>query len=90
MVVDSFYNFKEQSTRNQDQAQKWGNLMLKVHERLDKVEKDINDAQDAQDDFSKLFSPQNNKNKKVENSETPIPDFSTKETPGMISLEELN
>lgn len=55
MTVDSYYNFKEQSTRSPDQAHKWGMLMLKVQERLEKVEKDLNADADASTDLEQLF-----------------------------------
>ena len=50
MFVDSYYNFKEYSSRNPDSAQKWGTLAIRVSERLDKIEKEDKDKQDLYDD----------------------------------------
>ena len=104
MVVDSYFNFKEQSTRNQDQAHKWGNLMLKVQERLDKVERDLNEVSDAQQDMHDIFkdfaapkkeSKTNKKDKQVKDEFSglvlsDIDESSGKEVPTIITLEDLN
>jgi len=84
MTVDSYYNFKEQSTRSPDQAHKWGMLMLKVQERLEKVEKDLNEDTDMQGDLKNMFaglfakdaasSSKPPKKTKVEDEEEDIPD----------------
>ncbi|MBC8549663.1 MAG: hypothetical protein H8D23_08420 [Candidatus Brocadiales bacterium] len=105
MTVDSYYNFKEQSTRQPDQAHKWGMLMLKVQERLEKVEKDLNGDVDSATDldalFGKAFEEQAKKSgvtisKKKKKDEVEHPDpFSQinavgKETPNIVSLEDLD
>jgi hypothetical protein len=40
MMVDCFYNFREQTGSNADAALKWGTLMAKISDRLDKMDKD--------------------------------------------------
>ena len=50
MFVDSYYNFKEYSSRNPDSAQKWGTLAIRVSERLDKIEKETKGKQDLYED----------------------------------------
>jgi len=106
MTVDSYYNFKEQSTRQPEQAHKWGMLMLKVQERLEKVEKDLNSDQDSATDLDALFGKalaahaENNtitpkKKKKegaVEEQPDPFKEINAvgKETPNIVTLDDLN
>jgi hypothetical protein len=90
MTVDSYYNFKEQSTRNPDQAQKWGTLMLKVQERLEKVEKDLNADTDAVSDLETIFTKavENVSGKSKKKMEALIKDESS--APSIINMSELN
>ena len=55
MAFDCYYNFKEQSTRNPEHAHKWGQLALKVQERLEKVEKDLEAESDMHQDLQFYF-----------------------------------
>ncbi len=99
MTSDCFFNFKEQSTRSPEQAQKWGTLMIKVSERLDKVEKDLNSDTDFQTDLQELLQnkPEKPKAKTDIVEETiinPVENFSHnsdgKEVPPIIELKDLN
>ena len=56
MVVDSYYQFKEQQSRDPDLSQKWGSLVLKTHERLDKVAKELNSEASAKEDLQDIFT----------------------------------
>jgi hypothetical protein len=40
VMVDSYYNFKDKSKHNSEDAQRWGALMIKLSDRLDKLEKE--------------------------------------------------
>jgi len=96
MTVDSYYNFKEQSTRNPEQAHRWGSLMLKVQERLDKVEKDLNADSDAKEDletlFGHLFKNKEQAPAKEEKRKSPFMEESLlgKGVPKIIKPEDLN
>jgi hypothetical protein len=97
ITVDSYYNFKEQATRNPDQAQKWGTLMLKVQERLEKVEKDLNADTDSASDLENIFTRiLTKKSREVEQPKKEQTDFEAdvnlvgKEVPKIIKLEDLN
>lgn len=92
MTVDSYYNFKEQATRNPDQAQKWGTLMLKVQERLEKVEKDLNADTDSASDLENIFTRilKKKPQQKEETSFEADVNIVGKEVPKIIKLEELN
>jgi hypothetical protein len=103
MTSDCFFNFKEQSTRSPDQAQKWGALMIKVSERLDKVEKDLNSDTDFQTDLAELLKSPSTKavnipgieeKNHVEDNMDPISALALnsdgKEIPPIINLQDLN
>ena len=55
MRDDTFYNFKEQSNRNPEMAMKWGQLALKVDERLEKVEAELQAKSDMHEDIEFVF-----------------------------------
>jgi len=40
VMVDSYYNFKDKSKHNSEDAQRWGSLMVKLSDRLEKLEKE--------------------------------------------------
>ena len=40
VMVDSYYNFKDKSKHNSEDAQRWGALMIKLSDRLEKLEKE--------------------------------------------------
>jgi len=96
MFVDSVYNFKEQSTRNQDQAYKWGTLALKVQERLDKVERDLNEESDTKQDIEMIFNNMQAEQKTKEIAEEAPDPFKSfqplthKEIPKIVKPEDLN
>ena len=46
MMVDSFYNFKEKVKSDPDLAQRWGNLTVKLTDKLDKIHKENVDSRD--------------------------------------------
>jgi hypothetical protein len=90
MIVDSYYNFKEQATRNPEQAQKWGILMLKVQERLEKVEKDLNSDSDAMTDLESLFIKAAKREKKVSRKTNVDVVKSDVDVPAIVTIDELN
>lgn len=99
MVIDSYYNFKEQSTRNQDQAYKWGTLAIKVQERLDKVEKELNENIDSKADLEAIFekfvkdATLKSEPKKKKEGKEPFLEYQPetgKEIPRIVKPEELN
>jgi|GEM_PF-3593126 len=46
MGTDSFYNFKEKMKASPDEAIKWGQLFIRLADRLDRIEKDTEDKKD--------------------------------------------
>jgi hypothetical protein len=46
MVSDTYYNFKERSLSNPEDAQRWGALLVKLVDRAEKLEKDTGTKQD--------------------------------------------
>jgi hypothetical protein len=46
MGTDAYYNFKEKMRANPDEAQKWGQLLIRLSDRLDRIEKDTDEKRD--------------------------------------------
>lgn len=46
MVSDTYYNFKERSLSNPEDAQRWGALLVKLVDRAEKLDKDTGTKQD--------------------------------------------
>lgn len=46
MSTDAYYNFKEKMKREPEEAQKWGALMLRLSDKLDRLEKDTEEKKD--------------------------------------------
>lgn len=46
MVSDTYYNFKERSMSNPEDAQRWGALLVKLVDRAEKLDKDTGTKQD--------------------------------------------
>jgi len=46
MGTDAYYNFKEQMRAHPEEAQKWGQLVIRLSDRLDRIEKDTEEKRD--------------------------------------------
>lgn len=46
MGTDAYYNFKEKMRANPDESQRWGQLLIRLSDRLDRLEKDTEDKRD--------------------------------------------
>lgn len=51
MMADSFYNFKEKMKADPDSARKWGDLAIKITDRIDKLDKESKDKKNLFDDL---------------------------------------
>lgn len=94
IMVDCYYNFKEQTGSNADSALKWGTLMAKVSDRLDKMEKEDEQKQTLyqqitfqlnQDKaYDKILSAKERQKKNIE-----LPTLDTSQIPDISTLEKL-
>lgn len=91
---DCYYNFKEKQATDPDTALKWGTLMNKVIERLDKVEKDTEDKTtlfqsitfqlNQEEGYNKIINEKERKKRKID-----VPKVDMGESPDIITLEKL-
>lgn len=51
MMLDSFYLFKENQKHRPEVASRWGQLAVKISDKLDKLEKETKDQQNSLEDF---------------------------------------
>jgi hypothetical protein len=51
MMSDSFYNFKEKMKADPESARKWGDLAIKITDRIEKIDKDSKDKKNLFDEI---------------------------------------
>ena len=76
MAVDSYYNFKERTKYDPELAQKWGQLVVKLTEKIERLEKDTRDKKNLFDEIVFSLSNNSEKNKKSDSYVKEVPHIS--------------
>lgn len=76
MAVDSYYNFKERTKYDPELAQRWGQLVVKLTEKLEKLDKDTRDKKNMFDEIVFSLSRDKEKSKKSNSRIKEIPHIS--------------
>lgn len=95
MAGDCFFNFKKSANRNPNDSIKWGKLFIKVSDKLEEydeqMQKESDKEQATKDLFSAIRKPKNNdKNNKTDEDNIEIHKQDESDEPEIKSLEDLN
>ncbi|MCK5613650.1 hypothetical protein KAR91_67920, partial [Candidatus Pacearchaeota archaeon] len=75
MVSDTYYNFKERSLSNPEEAQRWGALLVKLVDRAEKLDKDTGNKQDIFASFEFNMAQSNQRDADIDDTPRHISDL---------------